>query len=151
MKKKLNPCPPIQTPGFPFFTVKQTDTTGILCWQPSKPLLKAGWGLPPSAPTNLLTKSKNKGHTLYRETKRSLFLEEKVKKFLESRQENGPKGENRTRRNNRTRHSANNKGVYRKVESNDSPAIPDRGRHQKSLKSETWIVKERLDITASYS
>ena len=46
-----------------------------------------------------------------------------VQKFMESRLETGPKGEDR--RSNRTRQ--NDKRADRKMESNDRPEIPDKG------------------------
>ena len=55
-------------------------------------------------------------------------------KNQESRQENRPKAEKgEDRRNNRIRQ--HNKRADRKVESNDSPEIPDSGRHHKCLAS----------------
>ena len=65
--------------------------------------------------------------------KKSLSLNEKYwKNFLEKVQENVPAGRKKRhdRKSNRTRQK--NKTGDSKVESNDSPEIPDRGRHQTS-------------------
>ena len=77
------------------------------------------------SPTNLsspsrLEQNKNKGHKEKRPTSRKRF-----KDISGNRQETGPKAEKGEDRSNRTRH--NNKIVYRKMESNDSPDIPDTG------------------------
>ena len=75
-------------------------------------------------PTNLISQplkktTKNKGNT------KSLSRKKSVKKFLESRQETGPKAKKQEdRMSNWTRQ--NNKRTDRKMESNDSSEIPDR-------------------------
>ena len=74
-----------------------------------------------------LKKTKNIGHT------KCLSLERKkcLKKFPERRQENGPKAEKRENTEGATGPGRITR-AYRKVESKDSPEIPDGwGRHQK--------------------
>ena len=67
-----------------------------------------------------------------------------LENFLEKVQQNGPAGRKEDRKTTRTRQR--NKTGDSKVESNDSPEIPDRGRHQTSPASlqgptQEWSVK----------
>ena len=96
-------------------------------------------------PTYHLTAAKTKKKKKRKTIQKSLSLEGKQSwmKFLDSRQETGPKAETRRkdRMSNRTRQ--NNKGADRKKESNDSPELPDRGeRHRKSpasVRATDWL------------
>ena len=80
--------------------------------------------------------------------KKSLTLDKNnLKTVMDNRQETGPKAEQgEDRRSNRTRQ--NNKRAARKMESNDSPDIPDRGggRHQKHPASLWPGPKERRSL-----
>ena len=88
------------------------------------------------SPTNLSSSSRkqNKNKKIRAIYKKKILRKTSVQTFLESRQETGPKVEKKgaDRRSNRTRH--NNKRADRKMKSNDSPEIPDKGwggGHQK--------------------
>ena len=64
-----------------------------------------------------------------------------MKNFLEKVQKNGPAATRKIRqKSNRTRQK--NKRGDSKVESNDSPEIPDRGRHQTSPASLREVHEE---------
>ena len=78
----------------------------------------------------LAAKKATKKQEPYKKTKNSKNL---LKKCLESRWENGPKAEKGNGgRSNRTRE--NDKRADRKMESNDSPEIPDRAEDIKNVR-----------------